>query len=384
MRTTETPIHDRRVWNALPLLVLVMAGGGTASVANAAATPRAAAFVCSRGDGTEDVEPGACARCGAELVAVSRDLTAAVLIFDGVQIIDYCGPYEVFGQARCRTFTVGKTRSPVTTAMGMKVTPAFAFDDCPAADVIIVPGGGVDGTENDDTSIRWLRERAARAQFVLSVCNGAFFLAKTGLLDGLTATTFYDLIDEFETRYPKVKAVRDRRYVDNGKFVTTAGISSGIDGSLHVVGKLRGHSMAQRVALNMEYDWKPHADYARASFADRHIRKIFQRNLGLDVVEGVVPLVVHTEGDRERWEVEWRVAVPLTAEELLARLDRAVAERGGWKRSAAPAQATHGDARTRRTEWKLEERGTEWRGVTEVVAEEKPHRHRVRVRVRRG
>jgi len=105
---------------------------------------------------------------------------------------------------------------------------------------------------------------------VLSVCNGAFILAKTGLLDGLTATTFYDLIDELERRYPKVKAVRDRRYVDNGKFITTAGISSGIDGSLHVIGRLRGRAMAERAALNMEYEWKPGGDFARAAFADRN------------------------------------------------------------------------------------------------------------------
>ena len=368
----------------LSLIPLTLSAAPALAQAPATTTtppPRVAAFVCSKGDGFEEVEAGKCPRCGAELVPVNRPLRTAILIFEGVQIIDYCGPYEVFGQGRCETFTVAKTTAPVTTSMGMKVTPAHSFESCPPADVVVIPGGDVDATENDAAAIAWLRERAGRAQFVLSVCNGAFILAKTGLLDGLTATTFYGLLDDFEQRYPKVKAVRDRRYVDNGKFVTTAGISSGIDGSLHVIEKLRGHGMAQRVALNMEYDWKPTADYARAAFADRHVRAIFGRNLGLDILEGVSPLVVDTHGDRGRWQVEWRVATPLAPAELLARLDKAVAERGKWARGAGAAAASAGATRS---QWTFDEKGVAWRGVTEIVPESAGGRYRVRISVERA
>jgi putative intracellular protease/amidase len=345
--------------------------------------PTVAAYVCSRGDGTEDVAPGRCSRCGAELVVVNRPLRAAILIFDGVQIIDYCGPMEVFGQARVEPFTVAQDADTITTSMGMKVVPSFTFASCPPAEVLIIPGGGVDQVTDDAAAIRWLRGRAEQAQFVLSVCNGAFILAKTGLLDGLSATTFYDLIDDFEQRYPKVKAVRDRRYVDNGKFVTTAGLSSGIDGSLHVIGKLRGRAAAERAALNMEYNWNPDAGYARASFADRHLRRIFENNLRLRILDGVSPLVDHTRGDAARWEVEWRVATPLKAGELLDRLDRTVAERGPWQRDAAAGAAAGArQANVVRSAWRFDDHGARWKGTTEIEREA-GDRYRVRVRVER-
>ncbi len=367
-------------WRLTPSMVLlagVVLPAVTTGTASSQTQTRAAAFVCSKGDGTEDVVSGMCAKCGVELVPANRELKAAILVFNGVQIIDYCGPYEVFGQGRCETFTVARTTDPITTAMGMKVVPARSFADCPPVDILVLPGGGVDGVENDPEAIRWLRERGERAQFVLSVCNGAFILAKTGLLDGLTATTFYDLIDEFEERYPKVTAVRDRRYVDNGKFVTTAGISSGIDGSLHVIEKLRGRGMAQRVALNMEYDWKPDADYARAAFADRHVRRVFDRNLRLEILEGVAPLVVSTRGDRDRWQVEWRVASDVAAPQLLERLDRALEERGKWERTGSGGDPA-------RSAWRFEERGVRWTGVSEVAAEGAKDRYTVRVTVARA
>jgi putative intracellular protease/amidase len=344
--------------------------------------PEIAAYVCSIGDGTEDVAPGACSKCGAEMVLVNRTLTAAILIFDGVQIIDYTGPAEVFGQAGLALHFVAKTADPITTSMGMRVVPGYSFADCPQTDILIIPGGGVDDVENDPEAIAWLRARGEKAQFVLSVCNGAFILAKTGLIDGRTATTFYDLIDDFETRYPKVTAVRDQRYVDNGKFITTAGISSGIDGSLHVIGKLRGRATAQRVALNMEYDWKEDARYARASFADRHLRRIFGRNLRLRIQEGVAPLVANTDGTADRWEVAWRVASDEAPGALLARLDDTVAERGPWKRRDAGGKAARGNAA--RSAWRFEDGGVAWTGVTEIARDGTPGRYRVRVQVERA
>jgi len=340
-----------------------------------------AAYVCSRGDGTEGVAPGRCPQCGAEMVSAARDLSVGLLIYPGVQIIDYTGPYEVFGQGRCTVFTLAKTRDPVTTSMGMQVTPRYSFADCPHADVLVIPGGNVDTVERDPQAIRWLTQKAGDAQFVLSVCNGAFILARTGLLDGLTATTFYDLLDEFAVRFPKVHAVSDRRYVDNGKFITTAGLSSGIDGSLHVIAKLRGQATAQRAALNMEYDWKPTADYARASFADRPARAIFERNLRLRIIDGVSPRVAHTQGDRDRWEVEWEVLSPLPESELLARLDRTVQERGRWTRADAAAASSERGTNGLRSGWRFDRDGVAWHGVTEIAPGDGANRHRVRVRV---
>ena len=125
----------------------------------------------------------------------------------------------------------------------------------------------------DDPAVQqWVRESAKNAEIVLSVCNGAFFLGRAGLLDGLEATTFAGLIDDLQKAAPKARVVRNKRYVDNGKIITSAGLSSGIDGSLHVIERLFGKGDAQVVATSLEYDWRPDGGYVRAMLADRHLR----------------------------------------------------------------------------------------------------------------
>src|SRR5499426_2209391 len=321
---------------------------------------------CGNDDKVHD-KPGYCPVCGMQLVlkgAAAQPAAqgppnrkrAAILVFDGVQIIDYTGPYEVFGQAGMEVFTVAVRPEVITTAMGMKVTPHYTLENTPAADVLLIPGGTVTRTQEDPNVIKWIQERAKQAEYVVSVCNGAYILAKTGLLDGLTATTFYDLLDGLPAIAPKVKVVRDRRYVDNGKFITTAGISSGIDGSLYVVSKLFGKARAQMAALNMEYDWKADSTYARANFADRHIRKVFGRNLRLNVPPGAQARVISTEGTPSDWEVKWEAQGETSAAELMKMIgDRLSA--GQW--------AKQNSANT--SGWKFsDEEGGEWRGAVEV------------------
>ncbi|HJZ11514.1 MAG TPA: DJ-1/PfpI family protein, partial [Acidobacteriota bacterium] len=171
---------------------------------------------------------GTCPVCGMNLVKKADFLRAdtrkkaAILIFDGVQIIDYAAPYEVFGQARFHVYTVAATRQPITTTMNMTVLPNFDFETAPRPDVLIVPGGSIDTAAGSERTIQWIKSTAQKAQLVLSVCNGAFLLAKAGLLEGLSATTFYRLLDQLAQEAPKTKIVRDQRFVDNGKVVTTA------------------------------------------------------------------------------------------------------------------------------------------------------------------
>ncbi|HET9226023.1 MAG TPA: hypothetical protein VFR31_05110, partial [Thermoanaerobaculia bacterium] len=123
--------------------------------------------------------------------------------------------------------------------------------------------------------------------------NGAFFLAKAGLLDGLEATTFAGLIDGLREAAPKARIVTDKRWVDNGKIITTAGLSSGIDGSLHVIEKLLGRGYAQRAALGMEYNWQPELNWARAALPDRMVRVDTPSDLPVE------PLL--TQGTTDRW-----------------------------------------------------------------------------------
>lgn len=276
------------------------------------------------------------------------DRNAAILIFDGVQIIDYAGPYEVFGQAGFRVFTVAASPEPVTTAMGMKVTPAYTLAEAPQAQVLIIPGGGVDATVGNAAVISWIRQRAATAQHVLTVCNGAFILARTGLLDRLTATTFYDLIPALKEAAPKTRVVSDQRYVDNGKIITTAGLSSGIDGSLHVIERMLGKARAQQVALNMEYDWRPDGGYARAALADAELRRLFGRRLNLQVPGGGEAKVLNTAGTRDRWEARWEIKTTTPLADLQAALAKFLAETGKWMpQGASPGEWRFTDAEKR-------------------------------------
>jgi putative intracellular protease/amidase len=290
----------------------------------------------------------------------------AIFIFEGVQIIDYTGPFEVFGQAHTNdghmfnVYTVAEKAAPVTTAMGMTVTPKYTFETMPKADVLVLPGGNVPPHMENPSVIKWVQQTAAGAEYVMSVCNGAFYLGKAGLLDGLTATTFYGLIEQLRALAPKARIVTDQRFTDNGKIVTTAGLSSGIDGALHLVEKIAGRGRAQEIALNMEYNWQPEAPYARASLADRHLRKIIGRR-GFDVPSATVWNVLGQQGASDRWEKNWEVGAGSSAADLLKVIDSKLAE--GWTRVPSKDAATSATS----TRWTFDdEEGKGWSAASIV------------------
>jgi len=294
-------------------------------------------FVCSPcGQPCDDVvydEPGVCPRCGMRLIAQeeavrARRKTVAIVIFNGVQIIDYTGPYEVFGAAAFDVYTVAETKDPVTTAMGMTVVPKYTFADAPQADVLVVPGGAIKLAQESTATLKWIRETAAHAENTMSVCNGAFILATAGLLDGLTATTTSRLIDQLKAEYPKVKVVYDQRFVDNGRVITTGGLSSGIDGALHVVSKMLGKGRAQAVALSEEYDWRPRSGFARAALADSLIPDINLDEMGQWTI-------VSTEGGTDRWEIVAMGTSDRSALEVMDHVGRILVTKGNWKPSSS-------------------------------------------------
>jgi hypothetical protein len=214
--------------------------------------------------------------------------------------------------------------------------------------------------------IKWVQERAAEAEYVMSVCNGAFYLGKAGLLDGKTATTFYGLIDELKQLAPKARVVTDQRFTDNGKIITTAGLSSGIDGALHLIEKIAGRGKAQEVALGMEYNWQPESGYARASFADRYLRKALGRE-GFKLPDGTGWKVLGQQGDRNSWEKNWEVRIEMSAQELLKIIDGKLSE--GWTK-----QSTSHAGGISKTLWKFtDEEGKTWSAISNVqpVAGEK-------------
>lgn len=281
----------------------------------------------------------------------------AILIFDGVQIIDYTGPYEVLGGwGKRHVYTVAEKADPITTNMGMRVVPNYTFENQPKPDIMIIPGGGVNRHLDNQKVIGWIQENAKEARYVMSVCNGAFFLAKAGLLDGLEATTTAGLIDKLAAMAPKTRVVRDKRFVDNGKIITAGGLSAGIDGALHLVEKVDGKGYAQAVAYGIEYDWRPEAGYARAAHADQKLpQKIYDA-----FYPGAEPLSF--VGGVENWEEKWEVASS-SAPELLGSIGEKWATDTRWAKdttvkasSAAPTSV-----------WKLtDEKGQVWEASATV------------------
>jgi transcriptional regulator GlxA family with amidase domain len=288
----------------------------------------------------------------------ARPRNLAILVFEGVQIIDYTAPWEVFGHAHVNDehafeiYTVAPKAGPITTAMGMSVNPKYTFENAPKADVLLLPGGNVDEHMDDPRVKKWVQDSAKTAEIVLSVCNGAFFLGRAGLLDGLEATTFAGMIDDLQAAAPKARVVRDKRFVDNGKIITTAGLSSGIDGALHVIERLFGKGSAQVVATALEYDWRPDGGFVRAMLADRYLGGAYE------AIRQFQRTVVSHEGTRERWETRWLVRSDLSPQSALARFESALPAAKGWTRDGSAA-ASSADAA--RAVWRYrDDKGQAW------------------------
>jgi len=185
----------------------------------------------------------------------------AILVFDEVEVLDFAGPFEVFAVTdellnhdEFHTFTMSLKPGTVRARNGLKIVPDFTLENCPAPHVLVIPGGaGTRPLLHMPALHEWLRTRTRHCEIVLSVCTGALVLARAGLLDGLRATTHHQCLDELRAITPTIEVVTEERFVDNGKIITAAGISAGIDASLHVVEQLVGRRAADATAAYMEY-----------------------------------------------------------------------------------------------------------------------------------
>jgi transcriptional regulator GlxA family with amidase domain len=193
--------------------------------------------------------------------------TVVTLVFDDAEVLDFCGPFEVFSVAGrdqdprpFRVVLAAERRGPVRARNGLSVNPDCTLADCPRPDVLLVPGGqGTRKLMHHAAVVNWVRDRAAEAELLLSVCTGALILAQAGLLDGLEATTHHGALDLLRKTTPGVLVREGVRFVDNGPVITSGGIAAGIDMSLHVVGRLLGTEVAAETARYMEYPWSPTA-----------------------------------------------------------------------------------------------------------------------------
>ena len=317
-------------------------------------------------------KPGTCPDCGMALVeqgsaaaapATDSRRKVAVLVFNGVEVIDSMGPYELFGAAGYNVYTVGETKEPVTSAMGMTMVPKYTFADAPRPDVLVVPGGGVRGAQNNAALLKYVVDVTGTTQHTMSVCNGSFILASAGLLDGLTATSTYGNVLRLHEQFPKVKVVGDQRFVDNGKIITTAGLSAGMDGALHVIAKLDGEERARQVALGEEYHWEPGGGYVRPAMADRFIPSIDVEKEAGSTADWKV---VSSTGDAAHWDITVRGASQQTAEQLLGNFGRALEQQARWTAAPATAVAAKGGPSSR--SWSFQDLdGRTWRGTLTVA-----------------
>jgi len=191
-----------------------------------------------------------------------------ILVFDDVEVLDFAGPFEVFSRTRLvpgpesrrsqdsapfNVFTVARTSEVVSATGGLRVLPAFGFDAAPRIDLLVVPGGfGTRPLLKDQATVTWIRQTAATARKVTSVCTGALLLAQAGLLRGRTVTTHWAALDLLESLEAGATVDRSRRVIDDG-VITSAGVASGIDMAFYLVETLCGRAVADETAKYIEY-----------------------------------------------------------------------------------------------------------------------------------
>lgn len=190
-----------------------------------------------------------------------RSRNVAIVLFPGVELLDFAGPSEVFAVAHGKdgaafhVYTVAQSKAPLSSMGFVTITPQYTLQDCPRPDIVVVPGGEV---PSDDRTLReWVQAKSKDAELMMSVCNGALVYAAAGMLRGLEVTTHHSTLQAVALLEPDARVFSNRRFVDNGRVLTAAGIAAGIDGALHVVERFCGEDVAWEAARAIEYDWRP-------------------------------------------------------------------------------------------------------------------------------
>jgi putative intracellular protease/amidase/YHS domain-containing protein len=184
-------------------------------------------------------------------------IPVAFLISEGAQVIDFTGPWEVFQDVMVpgrkdqpfRLYTVSESTSPIHASGGMKIVPDYTFENAPSPKVIVIPAQ----SRPSEATLEWIRKSTKTTDVTMSVCTGAFVLARTGLLSGKAATTYHGAFVSFANEFPDVRLKRGARFVEDGNLASAGGLSSGIDLALRVVERYFGRQVAQKTAYELEY-----------------------------------------------------------------------------------------------------------------------------------
>lgn len=197
----------------------------------------------------------------------------AIFLYQGVELLDFAGPGEVFSASGFKVYTVSVDGKEILSQGFVTVKPSYSIENAPLPDVIVFPGGHSTPSSNDPKVLDWLKARVASGTTALSVCTGAEILGKAGLLKGYNVTTFHGFIAGLQAMLPDSKVLENTRFVDNGNIITTAGVSAGIDGALHLVSRIKGLDVAKSTAFYMEYDkWNP--EDGRVDFKNEYLDKL--------------------------------------------------------------------------------------------------------------
>lgn len=188
-------------------------------------------------------------------------LNVGILLYPNVEVLDFAGPFEVFSVASelydhtlCDVFTISEDATLIRSVNGLQVQPDFTFENNPHIDILIIPGGvGARKQIENKVALDWIRKTTITSTITFSVCSGALLLGKLGLLDNVACTTHHEVISVLQNIAPTAQVESDTRFIDNGKIMTSAGISAGIDLSLHIVKKLFGSDVKEKTVRYMEY-----------------------------------------------------------------------------------------------------------------------------------
>lgn len=192
-------------------------------------------------------------------------MNTGIYIYENAEVLDFSGPFEVLSTAKrlagndWNIFFVAESKSIINARGGFLITPHYCFDDHPPIDILIVVGGIHTNEVTNTNVIECISATDKLSKKTVSICTGAFLLAEAGLLDGLSATTHWEDIADFKVDYPAVNVVENQRWVCDGKYITSGGISAGIDMSLYLVSLLSSTELAEETAKQMEYRWNKNA-----------------------------------------------------------------------------------------------------------------------------
>lgn len=190
-------------------------------------------------------------------------MNIGIYIYDDAEVLDFSGPFEVFSVAsrflseneKFNVFLIGENQTIITARGGYRVNTHYTFENHPSLDILVVVGGVHTQELKKPNVINWIKEQSKSVKLISSVCTGAFLLAKAKVISTHKVTTHWEDIPDLKKDFPTLEILENVRWVDEGNIITSAGISAGIDMSLHLVSRIKDEGLALKTAKQMQFDW---------------------------------------------------------------------------------------------------------------------------------